>query len=145
MRGEIDGCATGPDTILQRNRDWLDKGLANIHAIMETPKGDKHPHPFFAKLPEIETFAKNDRERKMLPCTRGFPRHRHAIRAAARNTEGSGRYIEGRFPQDLSRIRISPKSIGNSHPTIRRLCCRKITRRRSEKSRATRKRSSCLK
>src|SRR6267142_2913381 len=72
MRGEIDGRATGPDTILQRNRDWLDKGLANIHAIMETPKGDKHPHPFFAKLPEIETFAKNDRERRMLALQRGF-------------------------------------------------------------------------
>ena len=27
MRGEIDGRATGPDTILQRNRDWLEKGL----------------------------------------------------------------------------------------------------------------------
>jgi tripartite-type tricarboxylate transporter receptor subunit TctC len=72
MRGEIDGRATGPDTILQRNRDWLDKGLANIHAIMETPKGDKHPHPFFAKLPEIETFAKNDRERRMLALQRAF-------------------------------------------------------------------------
>jgi len=72
MRGEIDGRATSPDTILQRNRDWLDKGLANIHAIMETPKGDKHPNPFFAKLPEIETFAKNDRERKMLALQRAF-------------------------------------------------------------------------
>jgi len=72
MRGEIDGRATGPDTILQRNRDWLDKGLANFHAIMETPKGDKHPHPIFAKLPEIESFAKNDRERKMLALQRGF-------------------------------------------------------------------------
>ena len=72
MRGEIDGRATGPDTILQRNRDWLDKGLANVHAIMETPKGDKHPHPFFAKLPEIETFAKNDRERRMLALQRAF-------------------------------------------------------------------------
>jgi hypothetical protein len=39
---------------------------------METPKGDKHPHPTFAKLPEIETFAKNDRERKMLALQRGF-------------------------------------------------------------------------
>ena len=102
MRGEIDGRATGPDTILSRNRDWLDKGLVNIHAIMETPKGDKHPHPVFAKLPEIETFAKNDRERKMLALQRGFPRHRHAIRAAAGNTEGSRRHLEGGFPQDLS-------------------------------------------
>jgi tripartite-type tricarboxylate transporter receptor subunit TctC len=72
MRGEIDGRATGPDTILSRNREWLDKRLVNIHAIMETPRGDKHPHPVFAKLPEIETFAKNDRERKMLALQRGF-------------------------------------------------------------------------
>lgn len=72
MRGEIDGRATGPDTVLQRNRDFIDKGLVDFHAIMETPKGDKHPHPFFAKLPEIETFAKNDKERKMLALQRGF-------------------------------------------------------------------------
>ena len=72
MRGEIDGRATGPDTILQRNREWLDKGLVNIHAIMETPRGDKHTHPFFAKLPEIETFAQNDRERRLLALQRGF-------------------------------------------------------------------------
>jgi tripartite-type tricarboxylate transporter receptor subunit TctC len=72
MRGEIDGRATGPDTILSRNPDWITKGLVNVHAIMETPKGDKHSHPFFAKLPEIETFAKSDRERKMLALQRGF-------------------------------------------------------------------------
>ncbi|MBM4259978.1 MAG: hypothetical protein FJ145_00880 [Deltaproteobacteria bacterium] len=72
MRGEIDGRASGPDTVLQRNRDFIDKGLVDFHAIMETPKGDRHPHPFFAKLPEIETFAKNDKERKMLALQRGF-------------------------------------------------------------------------
>jgi tripartite-type tricarboxylate transporter receptor subunit TctC len=72
LRGEIDGRATGPDTVLQRNRDFIDKGLVDFHAIMETPKGDKHNHPFFAKLPEIETFAKNDKERKMLALQRGF-------------------------------------------------------------------------
>ena len=72
MRGEIDGRATGPDTILSRNREWLDKNLVDIHAIMETPKGDKHPHPFFAKLPEIETFAKNDKERKLIALQRAF-------------------------------------------------------------------------
>ena len=72
MRGEIDARATGPDTILQRNRDWFEKGLADIHAIMETPKGEKHPHPFFAKLPEIETFARTDRERKVIALQRAF-------------------------------------------------------------------------
>ena len=72
MRGEIDGRATGPDTVLQRNRAWLDKGLANIHAIMETPKGEKHPHPFFAKLPTLESMARNDLERNLLALQRGF-------------------------------------------------------------------------
>src|SRR5919198_1488750 len=72
MRGEIDARATGPDTILQRNLDWIEKGLIDVHAIMETPKGDKHPHPFFAKLPEIESFAKSDRDRKLIALQRAF-------------------------------------------------------------------------
>ncbi|MGB7949469.1 MAG: hypothetical protein WCH75_17415 [Candidatus Binatia bacterium] len=71
-RGEIDARATGPDTLLQRNREWLDKGLVEIHAIMETPKGDKHPHPLFNRLPEIETFAKSDTERKIVQLQRAF-------------------------------------------------------------------------
>ncbi|HWO42055.1 MAG TPA: hypothetical protein VNO43_09655 [Candidatus Eisenbacteria bacterium] len=72
MRGEIDARATGPDTILQRNRDWIDKGLVNFHAIMETPKGDKHPIPPFSQLPEIETFARSDKERKLIALQRAF-------------------------------------------------------------------------
>jgi hypothetical protein len=43
-----------------------------IHAIMETPKGDKHPHPRFSGLPEIESFAKSDRERKVIQLQRAF-------------------------------------------------------------------------
>ena len=71
LRGEIDARATGPDTLL-RTPDWLEKGLVDIHAIMETPKGDKHPHSQFSRLPEIESFAKSDRERKVLALQRAF-------------------------------------------------------------------------
>jgi tripartite-type tricarboxylate transporter receptor subunit TctC len=71
LRGEIDGRATGPDTLL-RERDWLEKNLVDVHAIMETPKGDKHPHPMFAQLPEIESFAKSDIERKVVALQRAF-------------------------------------------------------------------------
>jgi tripartite-type tricarboxylate transporter receptor subunit TctC len=71
-RGEIDARATGPDTLLQRNSEWLEKNLVEIHAIMETPKGDKHPHPTFNRLPEIESFAKSDRERKVIQLQRAF-------------------------------------------------------------------------
>jgi tripartite-type tricarboxylate transporter receptor subunit TctC len=71
-RGEIDARATGPDTLLQRNSEWLEKDLVDIHAIMETPKGDKHPHSRFSRLPEIESFAKSDRERKVVQLQRAF-------------------------------------------------------------------------
>ena len=72
MRGEIDARATGADTVFQRNPDWLDKGLVDFHAIMEVPKGDKHPHPRFAQLPEIESFTRSDRERKLVAMQRAF-------------------------------------------------------------------------
>jgi tripartite-type tricarboxylate transporter receptor subunit TctC len=71
-RGEIDARATGPDTLLQRNQEWLEKGLVEVHAIMETPKGDKHPYPRFSNLPEIESFAKSDKERKVVQLQRAF-------------------------------------------------------------------------
>src|SRR6266540_3166056 len=40
------------------------------HTIFETPKGDKHPQ--FSSLPELETFARSERERKVLAMQRGF-------------------------------------------------------------------------
>ena len=70
MRGEVDGRATGADTIAQRNREWLEKGLVDFHAIVETPKGDKHAQ--FGHLPELESFAKSDRERKLVGLQRAF-------------------------------------------------------------------------
>jgi hypothetical protein len=72
MRGEIDARSTGPDSLLQRNKDWLDQGLIHIHAIMETPKGEKHPHPLFKKLPVLDDLAKSDKERKVIALQRAF-------------------------------------------------------------------------
>src|SRR4029450_10920810 len=48
------------------------KGNNGFHAILEVPKGDKHPHPRFAQLPEIESLAKTEKERKLLTMWRGF-------------------------------------------------------------------------
>lgn len=71
-RGEIDARSTGPDTILARNKEWFDKKLINIHAIMETPKGAKHEHPFFKKLPTLEELSKTDLDRKLISLQRSF-------------------------------------------------------------------------
>src|SRR5258705_277616 len=50
--------------------DGLDKGEMNFHAILEVLKGAKHPR--LGHLPEVETFAKSDREKKLLAMWRVF-------------------------------------------------------------------------
>jgi tripartite-type tricarboxylate transporter receptor subunit TctC len=70
MRGEIDGRANIADTILHRNTEFVEKKLVNFHTIIEIPKGDRHP--YFGYLPELETFATSDAQRKILTMFRTF-------------------------------------------------------------------------
>jgi len=71
IRGEIDARATGADSIVQRNKEWLEKGSpVDFHAILEVPKGNKQPH--FDQLREIESFAKSDLDRKLVNMARAF-------------------------------------------------------------------------
>ncbi len=72
INGEIDSRANNTTSVLRRNREWVEKGLMDFHAILAVPKAEKHPHPKFAQLPEIESFAKTDREKKLLSMWRGF-------------------------------------------------------------------------
>jgi hypothetical protein len=44
--------------------------LVDFHAILEIPKGDKHPQ--FKQLPELESFAKSEREHKLINLARAF-------------------------------------------------------------------------
>jgi tripartite-type tricarboxylate transporter receptor subunit TctC len=64
LRGELDSRANAAVSVLRRNPDWLDKGIMDFHAIMEIPTGVKHAR--LSHLPEIESFVKNDREKKLL-------------------------------------------------------------------------------
>lgn len=69
-RGEIDARANGADSILQRNREALDKGEILLLAGLSIPKGKTHPR--FAKLPELDTFAKTEQERQLINLFRTF-------------------------------------------------------------------------
>jgi len=71
-RGEIDARANIPDTLLQRSGGQLEKRLMNYHAIIQIPKEDRHPHPAFSKLPELESFARSAAERSILTMFRTF-------------------------------------------------------------------------
>lgn len=70
IRGEIDARATSADTVLRRNPDWLEKHIVDFHTILEVPKGEKHRQ--FMKLPELETLAKSELERKLVSLQRSF-------------------------------------------------------------------------
>ena len=70
MRGEIDARATSADTVMRRNPDWIPKGLVDFHAIIEVPKGEKHP--IFPNVPELESFAKSERDHKLMTLQRAF-------------------------------------------------------------------------
>ena len=69
MRGEIDAIAN-TDDFYARNPEWIDKKMVDFHLVMEIPKGLKHP--LFSHLPEIETFTKTERGRKVLSLFRLF-------------------------------------------------------------------------
>jgi tripartite-type tricarboxylate transporter receptor subunit TctC len=70
LRGELDARANNTASVLRRNPEWFDKGLMDFHAILEVPKGQKHAK--LGHLPEIESFAKNDREKKLIAMWRVF-------------------------------------------------------------------------
>jgi tripartite-type tricarboxylate transporter receptor subunit TctC len=69
-RREADARSNTGDSMVRRNREWLEKKLIDIHASIEIPKGERHPR--FAQVPDLETFAKSDLERKMLQMFRSF-------------------------------------------------------------------------
>ncbi len=70
LRGELDARFNQSHTVLQRFPEWLDKGLMDFHVVLEIPQGDKHPR--FANLPELESFAKTEKERQLVQLQRGF-------------------------------------------------------------------------
>ena len=69
-RREADARVNTADSLVRRNREWLEKGLIDVHAGIEIPKGERHPR--FPKTADLETFAKSDVERKILQMFRAF-------------------------------------------------------------------------
>jgi tripartite-type tricarboxylate transporter receptor subunit TctC len=70
MQGEVDARAQTAAWLVHRNPDWLEKRLVDVHVGIEIPKGEKHPR--FAHLPELETFARSEKERQILALFRAI-------------------------------------------------------------------------
>lgn len=69
-RGEVDVRANSADTVVRRNPEALAKGEFIIHATLTIPRGNFHPR--FVNVPDVETLAKNDRERQLVQLFRAF-------------------------------------------------------------------------
>jgi len=70
LNGELDATPGVASSVVKQNPEFLEKGLVDFHAIVEIPRGDKHPR--FAQLPELDSFVKSDKERKLLALHRTF-------------------------------------------------------------------------
>ena len=70
LRGEVDIRTNHPDNPIRQG--WLDKNLVDVHGIIEVPKGQKHPYPRYSDLPDLENFAKSEKERKLILLHRTF-------------------------------------------------------------------------
>lgn len=70
MQGEVDARAQTAAWLAHRNPDWLEKRLVDVHAGIEIPKGEQHPR--FTQLPELESFARSDKEHQILAMLRAF-------------------------------------------------------------------------
>jgi tripartite-type tricarboxylate transporter receptor subunit TctC len=69
MAGELDAFGTTDDHLM-RNLEWISANKVDLHALMEVPRGNKYAR--FSHLPEIETFAKSEREKKVLAMFRNL-------------------------------------------------------------------------
>ena len=68
--GEVDARIASTGTVTQN--DLLSKNLADFHIGLEVPAGYKDPRFAHLKLPDITSFAKSERERKLLMMMEGF-------------------------------------------------------------------------
>jgi hypothetical protein len=68
--GELDAHSRTAARIVSGKREWIEKNLVHFHANLAVPK-DRH-YPSFAHLPELGSFAKSEKERKLLDVFRSF-------------------------------------------------------------------------
>ena len=70
LAGEVDGLFNSANTALHRNPEWFEKGMVHLHLGLSLPKGS--PHPRFANLPDLDAFAKSQKEHALLTLFRAL-------------------------------------------------------------------------
>jgi tripartite-type tricarboxylate transporter receptor subunit TctC len=63
LRGEVDGLSNGAAAILRRNAEWVENRAVDFHAIIDIPKGKRHPA--FTQVAAIDKFSRSAREERV--------------------------------------------------------------------------------
>ncbi len=74
-RGELDARSERVESILAEAGEQLEKALLHVHVTLNIPKGSGHPR--FASLPELDAFAKTERDEKLLLLFRSLGAGNH--------------------------------------------------------------------
>ncbi|HXG51400.1 MAG TPA: hypothetical protein VNN77_08360 [candidate division Zixibacteria bacterium] len=69
-RGEVDAQVASTGTVVEQ--DFVNKRLVDFHAAIEIPKGRKDPRFAHLGVPDIESFARSEKEKKLLHMMRAF-------------------------------------------------------------------------
>ena len=69
-RGEVDAQVASTGTVIEQ--ELFSKKLVNFHSAVEIPSGNKDSRFTSLNLPSLESFAKTDKEKKLLTMMRNF-------------------------------------------------------------------------
>ncbi|HSE89189.1 MAG TPA: hypothetical protein VLJ79_23450, partial [Candidatus Binatia bacterium] len=69
-RGEVDAQVASTGTVIEQQ--LFSKKLVNFHSAVEIPSGNKDPRFASLNLPSLESFAKTEKEKKLLAMMRNF-------------------------------------------------------------------------
>jgi tripartite-type tricarboxylate transporter receptor subunit TctC len=79
LQGELDARANSAETVVQRTPQFISERLMNFHGVSEMPHGYRYEHPAFRELPALHTFAKAEREKRLLNMFAAFGRFSQAF------------------------------------------------------------------
>jgi tripartite-type tricarboxylate transporter receptor subunit TctC len=79
LQGELDARANSTETVVQRTPQFFNEHIMNFHGVAEIPPGFRYQHPAFRDLPALHTFAKTEKEKRVLGMFTAFGRFSQAF------------------------------------------------------------------
>lgn len=97
LQGELDARANSAETVVQRTPHFINERLMNFHGVGEIPHGFRYDQPAFRELPALHTFARTDKEKRVLEMFAAFGRFSQAFVLPPGTSEERVRVLKDAF------------------------------------------------